>query len=208
MLIHEKALARELKTAWKNGGYRVVVREDYLYIISSAWAAVISADDTPRHILGLLAEHIGNLPGDQAMLIRKDTDNQMVMQQDMDQLLEQIRRTDRETATPTQLIWKSRWRLYQKPDHSISGLDTELLGILQHQGDKPPLITSTGGGAKWQDHDSTVVIMCMSRKDNVHLDYLEQFDWRIDEEGQAKPAQRDETPPQLSWMEEKDDEEG
>ncbi len=202
MLLTEQGLARELKNAWKHGGYRIMQQDHALYILAPTWAAIIDADEVPRKIIGILAEHMGELPCEQGMHIKKKWDNQYIVPGEME--LEFARLEDKPSAEAVaiSLTWKTGWRLYQKPDHSIHGVDAGLLELLNHGGLKPPMITVDGHMACWQDDTTTVYICCMSRRDNVHLDYLEQFDWRISEEGETPDTlaeSEDRLPEQFTW---------
>lgn len=63
MVIREKNLVREMKEAYKHGGYTVLVRENGRTVICTEyWAAEIDNYDIPREALSLMALHMGFLP--------------------------------------------------------------------------------------------------------------------------------------------------
>lgn len=63
MVIRERALVREMKEAYKHGGYTVLVRHTGKTVICSPyWAVEIDDDDVPREALSLMALHMGFLP--------------------------------------------------------------------------------------------------------------------------------------------------
>ena len=64
MVINDKALVREMKRAYKGGGYTVAVRNGScaLVIYSFAWVVELSGDNIPREVLSLLTLHMGFLP--------------------------------------------------------------------------------------------------------------------------------------------------
>ena len=63
MVISEKALVREMKEAYKRGGYTVLVRPNGRTVICSPyWAAEVDNHDIPREALSLMALHMEFLP--------------------------------------------------------------------------------------------------------------------------------------------------
>lgn len=63
MVVREKALVREMKEAYKRGGYTVLVRKTGRTVICSPyWAVEIDNHDVPREALSLMALHMGFLP--------------------------------------------------------------------------------------------------------------------------------------------------
>ena len=63
MVIREKALVREMKEAYKRGGYTVLVRSTGKTVICSPyWAVEIDNHEVPREALSLMALHMGFLP--------------------------------------------------------------------------------------------------------------------------------------------------
>lgn len=63
MVISEKSLVREMKEAFKGGGYTVICRPgETTVIMCPSWAVEINNENLPREALGLLALHMGYLP--------------------------------------------------------------------------------------------------------------------------------------------------
>lgn len=63
MVIREKSLVREIKEAFKGGGYTVICRPgETTVIMCSNWAVEINDENLPREVLSLLALHMGYLP--------------------------------------------------------------------------------------------------------------------------------------------------
>ena len=63
MVIREKSLVREMKEAYKGGGYNVIcTHEDTMVILCPSWAVEINNENLPREALSLLALHMGYLP--------------------------------------------------------------------------------------------------------------------------------------------------
>lgn len=63
MVVNEKALLNRMKDAYKSGGYTVAVDQNRHTIITATWAVEIDSDNMPRDVIGLLAVHMGFLPG-------------------------------------------------------------------------------------------------------------------------------------------------
>ena len=62
MVIHETALVRQMKAAYKDGGYIVACRRETTAIMSSTWITEVQNEHLPREALGLIAQHLGFLP--------------------------------------------------------------------------------------------------------------------------------------------------
>lgn len=68
MIVHEKGLLRAMKEAWKHGGgYNVAVEKDLagvanMVISTGWWTVIVAMDELPRKVLGMIAEHLGDLP--------------------------------------------------------------------------------------------------------------------------------------------------
>lgn len=63
MVINETALVREMKEAYKGGGYAVVARETgRTAIVGPCWAAELERENLHREVLSLMALHMGFLP--------------------------------------------------------------------------------------------------------------------------------------------------
>lgn len=63
MVIREQSLVREMKEAYKGGGYMVIrTEEETTVILCPYWAVEINNENLPREVLSLLALHMGYLP--------------------------------------------------------------------------------------------------------------------------------------------------
>lgn len=66
MVVSEKGLMQAMKDAYKEDGYKVAVEDkaDIENVIISAplWTVVIQKSELPRKVLGLIAEHLGEIP--------------------------------------------------------------------------------------------------------------------------------------------------
>ncbi len=202
MLINEKALARQLKEAWRSGGYRVADLDGLMYIAAYTWAITIRTEDIPRKVIGLLAEHLGYLPDDTPVRVHKGMDNQTMILDELTKLFIDLDEGNWYPACATNIIWKDSWRLFQRADHNIHGVDIALLDLLNHAGLKGQEVREDGKATRYcGDEEQTVFLMPMDRKDNLHLDFIEQFDWRLDENGVARVIEHHNAAnPQLSLL--------
>lgn len=202
MLINEKALARQLKEAWRSGGYKVADIDGLMFIATIDWAIIIRTEDIPRKVIGLLAEHLGYLPDEDPVHVRKGMDNQMMIVDELTELFHELNTGNWHSACATNIIWKDSWRLFQRADHNIHGVDIALLDLLNHAGIKGQDVREDGKATRYcGDEEQTVFLVPMDRKDNLHLDFIEQFDWRLDENGVARVIEKHNAEnPQLSLV--------
>lgn len=79
MVINEKALVRQIKETYKSYGYCVAVQDGRMMLTNGFWLANIDTDNVPSELLGLLAEHIRDVPKEgTAYKVIKDIDGPYV----------------------------------------------------------------------------------------------------------------------------------
>ena len=66
MVINEKALVKAMKAAYKGDGYVVGCQGNSLFLETRMWKVVAELENFPRKALGLIAEHMGQIPTDGA----------------------------------------------------------------------------------------------------------------------------------------------
>lgn len=64
MVINEKALVKAMKAAYKGDGYVVGCQGNSLFLETRMWKVVADLKIFPRKALGLIAEHMGQIPTD------------------------------------------------------------------------------------------------------------------------------------------------
>lgn len=64
MVINEKALVKAMKAAYKGDGYVVGCQGNSLFLETRMWKVVADLENFPRKALGLIAEHMGQIPTD------------------------------------------------------------------------------------------------------------------------------------------------
>lgn len=86
MVVNEKALVREMKEAWKRDGYEIANRTaggvEEMVLNTAEWTVVIRKEKLPRKVLGLIAEHLGEIPGpgDAWLVKKKETQTEIYQQ--------------------------------------------------------------------------------------------------------------------------------
>lgn len=76
MVINEQGLLRAMKEAYKGAGYEIACKETVngpeIYMKTGIWWVMCEMKNLPRKVLGLLAEHMGDLPKPgQALQVKK-----------------------------------------------------------------------------------------------------------------------------------------
>lgn len=66
MIVNEKGLIRAMKEAYKSTGYKVAADDTGgqidIILAGALWTVVVEKSTIPRKVLGLIAEHIGEIP--------------------------------------------------------------------------------------------------------------------------------------------------
>ena len=66
MVVSESGLLKAMKEAWKSVGYKVANRDsggvEEIMIGAPGWVVLIEKKNMPRKVLGLIAEHVGQIP--------------------------------------------------------------------------------------------------------------------------------------------------
>lgn len=83
MVVSEKGLLSAMKDAYKSDGYQVAVDEsggvENMIIHNPMWTVVIMKSELPRKVLGMIAEHVGEIPtvGTAFQVKKKETQTQI-----------------------------------------------------------------------------------------------------------------------------------
>jgi hypothetical protein len=106
MVIREKVLIRELKEAYKGGGYVVITRPGgRMVFLTFGWTVEIDKEDLPREILALLALHMGYIPEEsKAYRIMKGKDEPMVQTMLYDTAINTIHILEESVQQAVQLV--------------------------------------------------------------------------------------------------------
>lgn len=138
MIIEESGLLRAMKEAYKSGGYHVAAEIDEagienIVITTASWIVIAEKKAMPRKVLGLIVEHIGEIPrpGEAFQIKKKEPQTEIfeVVQKSIrcihmeGDILRTVKRTDLQLGS---------FRLWQrKEDMRIFKLSTSLEDIVQ-----------------------------------------------------------------------------
>ena len=125
MVISEKTLVREIKAAYKGGGYVVISRPGGRTAFwTPQWTVEIDTDNLPREVLALLALHMGCLPEEgRSYRIMKGKDEPTVQTMLFESAIIPIRNLEAAVATAAELVTVNArktvltfdgWNLWQK----------------------------------------------------------------------------------------------
>lgn len=166
MVARENALVREMKKAYKGGGYTVAVYEGgKTMICADCWAVEFAGDSVPREALSLLALHMGFLPAEgEAYKIyagdKEPTVQDTVFETAVSFIAEfEARKMDSvpETVRKTVLTYDGR-AVWQKSGGDIMLVDPALEKILY----KRTNVRAVGNALFDSDAESTVCVLCGS----------------------------------------------
>lgn len=62
MVVNEKGLLKAMKEAYKLDGYTVAMDQEDLVLKTAPWTVIMRKKDAPSKVLGLITEHIRQLP--------------------------------------------------------------------------------------------------------------------------------------------------
>lgn len=172
MVINEKGLTRAMKDAFKNMGYKVAADDsggiEELMIAAPGWVVVIEKKNVPRKVLGLIAEHVGEIPEPgQAFQVSKKETRTEIFSVTL-QLLEGMKHGDKEArqAKPTPLVMNG-YTLWQRQKD---------MKVVRVAPEKEDIILSRGRTVWMFDTDQLMVDGRVSRA------YIDCFSTRKEEE--------------------------
>lgn len=123
MVVNEKALVREMKAAYKEGGYTVAVWDGDWVISGTGWTVIVEGiGNVPREALSLIVLHMGFLPENgEAWEIFKGDNGPLIQKRVFEEAIEQVRRMEAEAedapanseVRPTGL-WLGNVRVWQR----------------------------------------------------------------------------------------------
>ena len=140
MVVSEKGLLRAMKEAYNGSGYKIACQvsggRKELMIGYPGWAVVITMKNVPRKVLGLIAEHLGQIPeeGEAFQVSRKQTQTAI-----LDVAMGIIREMDNEEkerykVKPTDMVMNG-YRLWQREkDYTVVRVDPDREAIMLANG--------------------------------------------------------------------------
>lgn len=175
MVVSEKNLLSVMKSAYKAYGYKVAVsdrggQEDVL-ISAESWTVVIRKGKLPRKVLGLIAEHVGEIPvvGEAYQVKVKETQTE-IFDVAWNQLMEfHSGERERRIIRRTNLVWGGYPIWQATTDRKIVKLDPEYERIMLWDSQLVRLIGTDL--LMIDDDDSRAYIRCVTRKPDEQAMY-------------------------------------
>ncbi len=161
MILDEKGLARNLKHAYKHGGYTITANNEQIIIYTEAWAVRVDWDKLPRKCLATIVEHIGLLPrsGD-AIFIQDGVDPQVVMPEtvggDVAIWYRDTQTTEKATIVPAMI---NRGRLFQDSALRVYSIRADYLTIVKQDAIKGTMVTILDNSrANWSAEGEDIML--------------------------------------------------
>lgn len=183
MIVDEKGLIRAMKEAYKSDGYTVAAEDragiENITITNYEWTVIIQRDELPRKILGMIAEHIGEIPSPgQAYLVKKKETQAAIFEDIADSVPKAAGRAicgARKTAI--QLTGSSLWQA--ATGNTIVSVNPEDEDLINFGGCS--IVRLVGKGLLMvDDNTSRVFIQCQepdTAKEAEWLEHLEKIRW-------------------------------
>lgn len=168
MVIDEKILIREMKYAWGHDGY-VAAREEHdgdewLKLVDFDWIAEIEWGNVPNKVLGLIVEHLGDLPQlGEAVTVRKKESNTTIFNM--------VNRFPAEKGVEIHRLplWYRIYQAWQKNGNDgVEFVRTEAAELLMDYGRQPEWVKDT---ICLEGNISRVAVCCVEARDGQPVAY-------------------------------------
>lgn len=173
-LINEKRLCKLLKKVHKETGYKIVQIGDTTIIDAEGILVRVASEAIPRQLLGMLMEHVGEIPRACAVQVMAKRENQTMLPEvavDMTVALENPRE-----AEITPITWEGCLRVYQCRNGQTFEIYEYQRELLNENALKP-VVDLERRVAVWQGEEEELVVPIITKKENVHLSALESHRW-------------------------------
>ena len=183
MVINEKALVRQMKEAYKTYGYTVAVVGERMMLTNGFWLASIDVDNVPAGLLGMLAEHIRDVPKDgQAYKVIKDKDGAYVQHRIIEEAIAPLVRMAKEKEAAGYMKQMRRttltlagMQLWQAPESSvIYMIDPRYAALFDDHNE----VVRLGGGIYAEGEISELLVLrFVDHEVEDKISHLEQIQW-------------------------------
>ena len=183
MVINEKALVRQMKEAYKTYGYTVAVVGERMMLTNGFWLASIDVDNVPAGLLGMLAEHIRDVPKEgQAYKVIKDKDGAYVQHRIIEEAVAPLVRLakEKEEAGYLKLMRRSSltlagMQLWQAPESSVIYMIDPRYAVLFDDHNE---VVRLGGGIYAEGEISELWVLRFTDGELADkISHLEQIQW-------------------------------
>lgn len=183
MVINEKALVRQMKESYKTYGYTVAVIGERMMLTNGCWLANIDVDNVPAGLLGMLAEHIRDVPKEgQAYKVIKDKDGAFVQHRIMEEAVAPMKQmaAQKEESGYLKMMRRtnltlSGMQLWQAPEGSAMYMIDPRYAVLF---DDHNQVVRLGGGIYAEGEISELWVLRVQEGELLDkISHLEQIQW-------------------------------
>ena len=183
MVINEKALVRQMKEAYKTDGYTVAVVGERMMLTNGFWLASIDVDNVPAGLLGMLAEHIRDVPKEgSAYKVIKDKNGAYVQHRMIEDAIAPLLRMEKEKEAGGYLKKMRRttltlagMQLWQAPESMVMYMIDPRYAALF---DDHNQVVRLGGGIYAEGEISELWVLRFVENELVDkISHLEQIQW-------------------------------
>lgn len=182
MVASESGLCAAMKKEYKEAGYKVAGLvsdgEDKILIAAPGWCVVILKEKVPRRVLGLIVEHVGDIPrAEEAYQVQKkqvQTEIHGVTTQILEKLLDP--KLERRQVKPTSLRW-GRYILCQRLDDlKIVKVDPDT-GAIMYAAPRMDMLGEEILTVSGIASDVYIDISATLHEETAQMDHLSQMQW-------------------------------
>lgn len=183
MVINEKALVKQMKEAYKTYGYTVAVVGERMMLTNGFWLASIDVDNVPAGLLGMLAEHIRDVPKEgQAYKVIKDENGAYVQHRIIEEAVAPLVRMAKEKENAGYMKQMRRtnltlggMQLWQEPESAVMYMiDPRYAALIEDHNEAVRL----GGGIYAEGEIRELWVLRFADNERADkLSHLEQIQW-------------------------------
>jgi len=184
-MFNTTALSKAMKEAYKVGGYNLSIKrvEDsdikaVINIVAGFWGIRAVVPGAPRSLIGLIAQHVGDIPYDLDLHVSKGVGVQTKMPEEMYGLIETVFGMHSDRKAKRLPLTYDDCRLYQRDDGKILKYAEDKLAIIDRNFKGMHAIRPGGMMICRDVSGDAVAIMCGEIKDaDAYIAHLEQRRW-------------------------------
>ncbi len=182
MILSEKGLIKQMKEAYKAGGYDFVMDSQQIIVAAPTWLIRCSTRMFPKEALGLVVQHIGALPDHPCYHVSKAA-VQTAMESVVRSTLEGMENLTPETGDAlkkTCITWKGTEVWQRCKDLAIVRMDPALTDLVASMKIDAAVCSTEGIYVGFYGEASAVWLTgCKNVKDDdtLGMDYLSGYQW-------------------------------
>lgn len=185
-MLNEKGLAGAMRQAWKGSGYIAAIANGNIMLRANWWGVNYELKRIPRKCLGLVAEHIGDLPDNACYKLQKDLgaqskllDEELAFWEEKGKELT-VKAEDLHKIKPTMLELGGFWIWQDQQTLTVWQVDHEFSRIIKTEAlsEGAVFVPDVWPGMVFEDLYGLAVVMPRQRVgENAMLERLDGFPW-------------------------------